>query len=278
MCAYGEEMKVKKIKVKDQRIESTLLILFMVVLISWTTWAIAIRGDWKMNLSELKIFFGIYGVVFAFTAGFVLFQAVEFHRALKQSIHSELNALQDMRDFLFYLDCKESTIESIRMSLHDYVSHIVSEEWPRLVMHQAIPDDTTRELRKVIKSVHKIDVQNESDQVALQLLVETIRDITTFRTTRVNAAATRMPRSLKALLITLSFCLLVSVCIIPYSIPWIGAVLNGFIALAVTFICLTIFDLDDPFHGSWKIAVEPFEELLKTLDELHLEDIDHNDA
>ena len=55
------------------------------------------------------------------------------------------------------------------------------------------------------------------------------------------------------------------VVIVPFSVPAIGAILNGFIALAVTFICLIIFDLDDPFEGQWAIGVAPFERLLVTL-------------
>ena len=249
----------------EREVRPTLILAAVVATISAATWLVGTHAPWKMDSGELKIFFGIYGVVFAFTVGFVLFQAVEFHRRVKESIDSEINALQDMRDFLFYLDCRPALIRSIRNSLAVYVEKVIVEEWPLLIQDKEIVSDTTEELRGIIKSVHKIEVNNESDQVALRLLVETIRDITTYRTTRVNAATKRIPSSLKALLVTLSICLLLSVCIVPYSIPEIGAVLNGFIALAVTFICLTIFDLDDPFEGSWSISLTPFERLLGTL-------------
>lgn len=243
-------------------------------------WFIAFGLPWvtgvRIPSDVLEVFFGLFGGCYAIIVGFVIFMAIDSFYQVKRLVAAEVNALQDLRDFLLFVDpdpddpsdTNRAARDSVRSALVGYLQHVVHTDWPAMVAGKrqtASFRDTPPAMIQLMQAVNRIRVGNASDEVALTLMVQTLAQITTYRTDRLAAAGSRLPPALRQLLLWLSL-----VAVVVFSFFGIESVvvqtsLNAAISFSIAFIYHIVMDLNDPFSGNWSIEKDDFVDLLGRL-------------
>jgi hypothetical protein len=199
-------------------------------------------------------FFTVFGVIYAIISGFILLDVLNRHTDLASTVESELNAVEDLRDFLVYIDGEQDDAKfEIKQSLLEYLRSVCDREWKLMRAKGSINADTSPELYKVMSAINRIQVTNPSDQVALASLIEKLSDITSLRTRRIILSNERLPSQLIGLLLFMSSVLVVGFACMVSTHFGLHAAMVGAITTAVHLLFMIIRDLDQPFQGAWNI-------------------------
>ena len=222
-------------------------------------------GQWKaVDISILETFFGAFGTIYAIVIGFVIYQVLDYYNQLKSHISSEINAIQNLRDFLAFIDDHDEEVKETLERIDAYVESIIDDEWPNMLSDQKTNMDTSDALYKIIKSVNKINPQNQSDLVALEKLIQTISEISTHRTHRLKESrSNRLPPLLKQLVIILSSFIILAFTFMPLEDLVVKVIFSSAMTFAVTLIYFVILDLDSAYTGSWAVTPDRYKELLE---------------
>lgn len=241
----------------------TLLTVIVVTLVDallrQTTW-------WRMPEGPLEIFFGVFGVVYAIIVGFAMYEALNNYSQIRQHMSSEVNELQDLRDYLMYVDDQDELKQQIRHELKEYAESVVHREWPAMRSNERLDVDTPPELYRVMTSIKAIRPQSERDILAVERLVNTLAEITTHRTNRITASIEKLPGLLIQLLASLSLFMVIAFTLIAIDSGALKSLLTVANSFGIAFTYFVILDLDYPFHGVWSLQPVPFEQFIERAD------------
>jgi hypothetical protein len=239
-------------------------------------------ADKGLDIGAWEVFFNIFGTVYAVIAGLILVDEFQRHAQLKEKLELELNALQDIRDFLEYMDvyrviggvpCKTKTEKDvqlqakaeIRHALFTYSLSILSKDWP--LMRQGkrnLDSDTTDELKGLMLKINSLVIgkDNESDKVALSSMMSLVADITTLRTQRITIVNSSVPVQLKYLIHLMGSILVLGIMLLGIHNLYLHLLLTFFSSSIILVIYLLFEDLHRPFEGQWKISSSGFYQYL----------------
>ena len=180
----------------------------------------------------------------------------------------EINALQDIRDLVCYLDedANEAVGRDIKRAMLTYVESILDTEWVKLESKSNLDDkDTTVELHDVMTETNKIKVTNPSDTVALRFIISNLMDVTTYRTKRFAITEEETPPKITWLLNFMSVALVAGLILMRID----SLIIHLFMVLAMATAVYLIYymqkDLNQPFSGDWCIERKEFEGLADSL-------------
>ncbi|TNE47382.1 MAG: DUF4239 domain-containing protein [Deltaproteobacteria bacterium] len=229
-------------------------------------------SSFNSDVAPWEAFFSTFGLLYAIIAGFLLVTVLGRHSDLSNACEGELNAVEDVRDFLVYVDGdQEAELHEVKRQLYEYVCSVANEEWPVMTKKGWMSSDTSKELYDVMKAVDKIQVTNESDRVSLQAIMHKIADLTSLRTQRLSLAKQSLPPRLRWLTALMSVILVVALILIGGRNTYLHMGMVASVSFSTHLLYLIIADLDDPFKGSWNIDKRPFEEVKKRFEsELNL--------
>ena len=236
-----------------------------ILLIAGMGFLLLIKIPWTVDGGTLEVFFGVFGVVYAIVVGFALFVVMDNYSSIRNHINSEINALQDLRDFLVYVDDNDEVVAELKSKIKTYVESVVHKEWSEMRSAHEIDLDTSPELYDIMISINRIEPTNQSDFVSLEMLMETMAQITTHRTNRLGASCDKLPPLLNPLLILLSMIVVFVFTLLPIKDELVRFVLNGANIFALCFIYVVIADLNNPFKGFFSIDNQSYQDLLKKL-------------
>ena len=114
--------------------------------------------DTQAGPEGMGVFFTAFGILYAIISAFVLLESLQRFDALKLVMSDEINAMQDIRDLLCYLDgdANEAVGRDIKRAMLTYVESILDKEWVRLESKRDLDDkDTTVELHAVMTETNK---------------------------------------------------------------------------------------------------------------------------
>lgn len=243
-------------RVYSKTVVAVAIVTVIDCLLAQTSW-------WHLPESTLEIFFSVFGVVYAIIVGFAMYEALSNYSQIRQFMNSEVNELQDLRDYLMYVDGQEETKQEIEASINRYVQSVVEKEWPAMSANQLIDVDTPDELYRVMQGTSKLKSQGEKNVLAVDRLVDTIAKVTTHRTNRITASVERLPSLLVQLLSILSLFMITSFTLIPLDAAALKLLLTIANSFGIAFTYFVILDLDYPFHGVWSLQPRPFEQYLQ---------------
>jgi len=126
--------------------------------------------------------------------------------------------------------------------------------------------DTTREMYEIFKAINDIELRNKKDEIALQLLMQKMTEVTTLRTKRISTATQKLPFSLKLLLYFMSWSLIFGLILMGVYNLIIHIIMIMFLVLSVQLLNAIILDIDDPFEGVWNIKPTLFFDFLNSLE------------
>lgn len=246
--------------------------LFVVLIILVVNYLLYLHPLVTIDAASLEIFFNLFGVIYAIIIGFAIYLVLDNYNEIKYYMNCEVNELQDLRDFLMYVDNQKETNQEILQNIRKYAQSVVEVEWPAMCAYKSVDFDTPEPIYAIMKSVNKIQVNNESDKDALAKLIQNIADITTHRTNRLTASVDRLPSLFKHLIIMLSVVVVFSFTMIPIQNFWVNMGLNAVNSFGIALIYFIINDLDYPFGGVWSLQPTPFQDFLKKLETFRLPD------
>lgn len=239
-------------------------------------YALSLQDGFSIGLDVGEVFFGLFGAFYAIIIGFIIFITMDSYNRVRELISAEVNALQDLRDFLVFVDHDETDPSNdnatvrvrITNALYAYVEQVVDREWPIMSSGKRMSADfrdTPAELLDLMRAVNGIHVGNRSDSVALQLMVDTIAQVTTHRTNRLAACGDRLPAALKHLVFWISLLAVLVFALLEIDAPTVKFLLGFINVFSITFIYFIVMDLNDPFRGTWRIDQSDFRDLLGRL-------------
>ena len=212
-------------------------------------------------------FFSVFGMLYAIISGFLLVDVLGRYNDLSNTFEGELNAVEDVRDFLIYVDGEQDAVKlEVKKRLSAYIRSISRKEWPAMIKGKALNSDTSEELYNVMKAVDKIEVTNESDRVALGSLIDRISDLTTLRTKRISLANQKLPSRLKLLTFFMSVILVLGMILVGAKELSLHMGMVGSVTFAVHLLYMIIVDLDKPFNGTWRIDKTPLDAVEKAFE------------
>lgn len=238
---------------------AVVIVTVVDILLRPTTW-------WHMPEGPLEIFFGVFGVVYAIIVGFAMYEALNNYSQIRQYMNCEVNELQDLRDYLMYIDGQDEITREIRSGLRKYAASVVEQEWPAMCANERLDVDTPTELYRVMMSIKSITPQNDRDLLAVERLVNTLAEVTTHRTNRITASVERLPSLLVQLLASLSLFMITAFTLISIDSAALKTLLTVANSFGIAFTYFVILDLDYPFHGVWSLRPGPFEQYLQRME------------
>ncbi len=205
-------------------------------------------------------FFSVFGMLYAIISGFLLVDVLGRYNDLTNTFEAELNAVEDVRDFLVYVDGNQDDVKlEVKRRLADYISSVSEREWKAMERGIPLNSDTSKELYGIMQAVDRIEVTNESDRVALASLIDKISDLTTLRTKRISLANQRLPTRLKLLTLFMSFILVLGMVFVGAKEFYLHVSMVGSVTFAVHLLYMIITDLDRPFNGVWNLDKAPLD-------------------
>lgn len=238
----------------------TVLVVALVAVIDWllthTSW-------WHMPEGTLEIFFAVFGVVYAIIVGFAMYEALTNYSEIRQCMNSEVNELNDLRDYLIYVDGQEQVKQDIKADVKRYARNVVEKEWPMMSASQALDITTPDEMYRLMESVRRITPDGPADVLAVDRLIVTLSKITTLRTNRITASVEKLPSLLVQLLSILSLFMITAFTLVSVPATTLKVLLTVANSFGIAFTYFVILDLDYPFHGVWSLQPKPFERFLQ---------------
>ena len=239
--------------------------IFVVIAVLAFNYLMIIYPLASADTSILEIFFSLFGVLYAIIVGFAIYVVLENYNQIKQCMGKEVNELQDLRDYLIYVDDQDQVKEKIVNNINSYVQSVVDKEWPAMIACQSIDSDTPAEIYAIAQNINTIKTNNPSDSIALERLINSLAAVTTYRTERLVASIEKLPALLSHVIFMLSLFIVFVFTLIPINEFWLNMGLNALNSFGIALVYFVIMDLDYPFGGVWSIRPKPYEEFLKKI-------------
>lgn len=217
------------------------------------------------DVSAWGAFFGVFGVVYAIVAGFLLVTVLTRYGALSQTIEDELNAVESIRDFLVYFSADQhASTQDVKKSLARYAAAVGTVEWQEMA-NPATPtsSDTSEELYEIMRCTERIRVTGERDNAVLSAVIASVSDLAKMRTRRIALANERLPPRLRLLLMFMSIALAAAFLGVGVRSVEAHVFMTSAMSVSVYLLYWIIEDLDHPFYGVWNIDRGPLDELIK---------------
>ena len=253
---------------------NTILVQIIINLIAIVVITLAIRHymfyqNIDIDLGSWSVFYTTYGILYAIIIGFILVGALGRYEQLKLAVDSEINVIQNIRDFLIYFsdtsslqraELKGSRSEqvsvllNIRQCLYKYVKSVYEKEWLEMSDKTEMTDpDSTQELKAVIVSVSKLESQDENDSIALTAIMNLLSDLTNHRAKRIYLSDEEIPPPIMKLLIFMSIFLVAGFLILGVQNMWVHLIMIISFSTTIQLIINLLADLNNPFSGIWNI-------------------------
>ena len=243
--------------------------LIVIVVITLTIRHYLFYQNIDIDLGSWSVFYTTYGILYAIIIGFILVGALGRYEQLKLAVDSEINVIQNIRDFLIYFsdstsmqraEAKDSRSErinvllNIRQALYTYVKSVYEKEWLEMSDKTEMTDpDSTQELKDIIVSVSKLDSQDENDSIALTSIINSLSDLTNHRTKRIYLSNEEIPPPIMKLLIFMSIFLVSGFLILGVQNMWVHLIMIISFSTTIQLIINLLTDLNNPFSGIWNI-------------------------
>ena len=253
---------------------NTLIIQIVISLIAIVVITLATRHymfyqNIHIDLGSWSVFYTTYGILYAIIIGFILVGALGRYEQLKLAVDSEINVIQNIRDFLIYFsdsnsiqltEAKDSVSEqinvllNIRQALYTYVKSVYEKEWLEMSDKTEMTDpDSTQELKAIIVAVSKLESHDENDSIALTSIINSLSDLTNHRTKRIYLSNEEIPPPIMKLLIFMSIFLVSGFLILGVQNMWVHLIMIISFSTTIQLIINLLTDLNNPFSGIWNI-------------------------
>jgi hypothetical protein len=212
-------------------------------------------------------FLTVVGVIYALIVGFTFQQSFARLTELRHKMTAEAGCLRNLTLLAGVMRAADRRPEVARHLL-GYVERVLADEFPP---SDSVSSEAPTLLYGVLPVLHEISADgagDEVDRVTLDAIHEEIRSATRDRGERLTIALRRIPRVHWFQIELLSTLLVVGYLLLDLGAPLLEALLQGLTASAITVLYLSLFDLDYPFGGLWRVEPSALREIRDELREL----------
>jgi hypothetical protein len=203
----------------------------------------------------LQIIGTLYSVVYAFAIYVIWGQFT----SVENEILKESGALKDL--LVFSQGMKETVREAFVRAVKVYARGVAETEWTALSTGEAT-DKTDKLFFAVIASVTDLEVEDDSEHVLYQRLLDIANQASSHRDERLSLSAKRMPGTLLLFVTLTASMILFLLFFFPFHNLALGVVSIGITTMLLFFAHFVLTDLDNPFEGTWNVDSKPFAELV----------------
>lgn len=200
------------------------------------------------------------GTVYAVLLAFVVFVVWSQFNEARNTVEQEANELAD------FLRVAEGFPQPVRGRLSEkvqtYIQAIIAEEWEAMV-HGRASERTAGLLEELGRASLAVEPRSSREELLYTETLTRFNALSDARSHRLLSSRTRLPRTLRALLIVGSVVTVGSMYLFGLESFLSHALKTGAMAGSVAFVLLLIFDLDNPFWGDWQVTSEPLRHVLE---------------
>ena len=210
-------------------------------------------------------FLTVIGIIYALILGFTFQQAYSRQTDLRAALRAEASSLWNL---LLLGRAMGGTAEQgeIDRRVRAYVEHVLGAEFPP---EELEPAEAAPMLFEVLGVLHRLSadgVADEVDRVTLAAIHDELRAATRARSDRLAISTRPIPRIHWFQIELLSTLVMIGFLILDLRAPLLEALLLSFTTSAITVLYMSLFDLDYPFAGLWRVEPRPLEALRRELD------------
>jgi len=251
-----------------------IISLIAIVVITLATRHYIFYQNIEIDLDSWGVFYATYGILYAIIIGFILIGAVGRYEQLKFAVDSEINVIQNIRDFLLYFSDSSSlqrtgikgtrsehinVLLNIRQCVYIYVKSVYEKEWLEMSDQTEMTDpDSTQELKDIIVSVSKLESQDENDSIALASIINLLSELTNHRAKRIFLSNEEIPPPIMKLLVFMSIILVAGFFLVGVQNIWVHLIMIISFSTTIQLIINLLIDLNTPFSGIWNIDNERY--------------------
>ncbi|MET7616191.1 hypothetical protein [Streptomyces sp. NPDC005408] len=202
------------------------------------------------------------GVVYAIVLGLAIAGVWEARSAAQDDVRREAQALHEVtqRAQVYPADVREK----LRTDIDRYVSHVVQQEWPKMVNHNELPDRGGELLAAVRMDIASRPPAGELEAQAYQPLLDQIAIADDARNARAENAGETLPGVvwfglITGALVTIGLIFTLQIGRTPREL-----LLAGLFSALIAFLLFLVWDFDAPFGRSGTSSADAFRQLFAT--------------
>jgi hypothetical protein len=210
-----------------------------------------LRTAGARDLAEgVGAFLTVVGVIYALIIGFTFQQAFGRQAELRQKLTAEASSLRNL--ILLTGTMRGGTAQNaVGGHVLGYVEQLLEHEFPPDETVDAAP--TLYRIIPVLNEISTDGVSDEVDRITLNAIHDELRTTTRARSERLSIAARHIPRIHWFQIEILSSLIMAGFLLLDMSAPLLEALLLGLTTGAIMVLYLSLFDLDYPFGGLWRV-------------------------
>ncbi len=209
-------------------------------------------------------FLTVVGVIYALIIGFTFQQAFGRQAELRQKLTAEASSLRNL--LLLSGTMRVGTAQgTVAGHLRSYVEQLLDHEFPPEDEVDAAP--ILYEIVPVLNEISADGTADAVDRITLNAIHDELRTTTRARSERLSIAARHIPRIHWFQIELLSTLIMVGFLLLDLHAPLLEALLLGLTTSAIMVLYLSLFDLDYPFGGLWRVEPLGLQRLRKELGE-----------
>jgi len=195
-------------------------------------------------------FLTVVGVIYALIIGFTFQQAFARQAELRQKLTAEASSLRNL--ILLTGTMRAGAAQkAVEDHVLGYVEHLLDHEFPPEDGVDAAP--ILYRIVPVLNEMSTDGVSDEVDRVTLHANHDELRTAARARSERLSIAARYIPRIHWFQIELLSTLIMVGFLLLDMGAPLLEALLLGLTTGAIMVLYLSLFDLDYPFGGLWRV-------------------------
>jgi hypothetical protein len=207
-------------------------------------------------------FLTVVGVIYALIIGFTFQQAFGRQAELRQKLTAEASSLRNL--ILLSGTMRVGTAhQSVAGHLLRYVERLLDHEFPPEDSVDAAP--ILYQIVPVLNEISADGVADAVDRITLNAIHDELRTTTRARSERLSIAARHIPRIHWFQIELLSSLIMMGFLLLDLRAPLLEALLLGLTTGAIMVLYLSLFDLDYPFGGLWRVEPLGLERLRREL-------------
>jgi hypothetical protein len=198
-------------------------------------------------------FLTVVGVIYALIIGFTFQQAFGRQAELRQKLTAEASSLRNL--ILLTGTMRGGTAQkAVGGHVLGYVEQLLDHEFPPDDAGDAV--DAAPILYQIVPVLNEMStdgISDKVDRITLNAIHDELRTTTRARSERLSIAARHIPRIHWFQIELLSTLIMVGFLLLDMSAPLLEALLLGLTTSAIMVLYLSLFDLDYPFGGLWRV-------------------------
>jgi hypothetical protein len=248
-------------------LSSLLVVVPSTLICLWLLWMVRKRfspRELKKSHDVVGFTFSIVGVLYSVILGFTVINAQDQYNIMLETIHTEAILLADLYQDAAYFSQEEST--TIRISLRQYIEHVVKEEWWR-TEEKTINVHSRQFLKDIWDSYYNVELTSEKVKVWYS---ESIAKLNNF----MNARLARQFNSWVHLGVMMWTLLIIGAIVVIAFMFFFGLenvrshmVLTALLTGYLSFMLYLVYTLDNAFTGPLGIKPTALEQVYTLFDE-----------